>query len=47
MRRVTISLPEEIVEEIDLRENNRSRFLTVAAQRELMRRRKVRIPSAV
>ena len=39
MKRVTITLPDEIVEEIDLRENNRSRFLAEAAVRELARRR--------
>ena len=39
MKRVTITLPDEIVEEIDLRESNRSRFLMDAAVRELARRR--------
>ncbi len=40
MKRVTVTLPDEIVEEIDLRESNRSRFLTEAAVRELTRRRR-------
>jgi len=39
-KRVTVTLPDEIVEEIDLRETNRSRFLAEAARRELARRRR-------
>ena len=39
MRRVTVTLPDEIVDEIDRREVNRSRFVTEAARRELERRR--------
>jgi len=40
MKRVTVTLPDEIVEEIDLKEPNRSRFLAEAARRELERRRR-------
>ncbi len=40
MKRVTITLPDEVVEEIDLWESNRSRFLAEAARRELARRRR-------
>ncbi len=39
MRRVTVTLPDEIVDEIDRREVNRSRFVTEAARRELELRR--------
>lgn len=39
MRRVTVTLPDTIVEQIDLWEVNRSKFLTEAARRELERRR--------
>jgi len=39
MRRVTVTLPDEIVDEIDRREVNRSRFVTEAARRELQWRR--------
>jgi hypothetical protein len=41
MRRVTITLPDAIVEEIDRWETNRSKFVLEAAERELeMRRRR-------
>jgi len=39
MRRVTVTLPEDIVDDIDRREVNRSRFVTEAVIRELERRR--------
>ncbi len=39
MRRVTVTLPDEIVDEIDRREVHRSRFVTEAARRELQWRR--------
>ncbi len=39
MKRVTVTLPEELVSEIDRWEANRSRFLLVAAERELEARR--------
>ncbi len=38
--RVTITLPPEIVEEIDRREKNRSRFVLEAFRREVQRRRR-------
>jgi hypothetical protein len=38
--RVTVTLPEEIVRDIDRRESNRSRFILQAVQNELQRRRK-------
>jgi post-segregation antitoxin (ccd killing protein) len=38
--RVTITLPTEVVQEIDRREANRSRFVLEAIKRELARRRR-------
>ena len=38
--RVTVTLPPELVEEIDRRERNRSRFVLEAVRRELQRRRR-------
>jgi hypothetical protein len=40
MKRVTVSLPDAVVEEIDRWERNRSRFLLVAAEREIELRRR-------
>ena len=40
MRRVTVTLPESIVSEIDRWESNRSRFVLQAAERELEARRR-------
>jgi hypothetical protein len=40
MKRVTVTLPDEIVEEIDRRETNRSKFVLEAARRELEARRR-------
>jgi hypothetical protein len=40
MRRVTITLPDSIVEEIDRWEKNRSKFVLEAAERELELRRR-------
>jgi Arc/MetJ-type ribon-helix-helix transcriptional regulator len=40
MKRVTVTLPEELVSEIDRWESNRSRFVLVAAERELDARRR-------
>lgn len=37
--RVTVTLPEDVVEEIDRRERNRSRFVLAAVLRELERLR--------
>jgi len=39
MKRVTVALPEELVSEIDRWEANRSRFVLVAAEREIEARR--------
>ncbi len=38
--RVTVTLPPELVREVDRRERNRSRFFQEAARRELERRRR-------
>jgi hypothetical protein len=38
--RVTVTLPEEIVRDIDFRDRNRSKFILLAVQNELERRRK-------
>jgi hypothetical protein len=38
--RVTVTLPPEIVDEIDRREKNRSRFVLEAVRREVQRRRR-------
>jgi len=38
--RVTVTLPPEIVEEIDRRDSNRSRFVLEAVRREVQRRRR-------
>jgi Arc/MetJ-type ribon-helix-helix transcriptional regulator len=38
--RVTITLPTEVVEDIDRRERNRSRFILEAVRRELKRRQR-------
>ncbi len=40
MKRVTVTLPDEVVEEIDRWEKNRSKFVLVAARRELELRRR-------
>jgi len=40
MKRVTVTLPEALVSEIDRWESNRSRFVMVAAERELDARRR-------
>ncbi len=40
MKRVTVTLPDELVAEIDRWENNRSRFVQIAAERELESRRR-------
>ena len=38
--RVTVTLPEELVQDIDRRERNRSKFIQEAIRRELERRRR-------
>jgi len=40
MKRVTVTLPETVVEEIDRWEKNRSKFVLEAAERELELRRR-------
>ena len=40
MKRVTVTLPDEVVEEIDRWEKNRSRFVLEASLRELALRRR-------
>ena len=39
-QRVTVTLPEEVLEDIDRRERNRSRFILTAVRHELQRRRR-------
>ena len=41
--RVTVTLPEALVKEIDRRESNRSRFIAEAVRRELRRRRRLEL----
>ena len=43
MKRVTVTLPEELVDEIDRWEPNRSRFVLEASRRELDARRRDRL----
>ena len=43
MKRVTVTLPEELVDEIDRWEPNRSRFVLEASKRELEARRRDRL----
>ena len=40
MKRVTVTLPDEVVEEIDRRESNRSKLVLEASLRELESRRR-------
>ena len=40
MRRVTVTLPDEVIKEIDRWEANRSRFMLEASEREIERRRR-------
>jgi len=40
MERLTVTLPAELLRDIDRRENNRSRFVVEAIRRELDRRRR-------
>ena len=43
VERVTVTLPEDLVKDIDLRERNRSRFVAEAVRRELDRRRRAEL----
>ena len=40
VERVTVTLPEDLIRDIDRQEKNRSRFITEAVRRELDRRRR-------
>ncbi len=41
--RVTVTLPEDVVKDIDRREKNRSKFVALAVRRELERRRRAEL----
>jgi hypothetical protein len=43
VERVTVTLPDELVRDIDRREKNRSRFVAEAVRRELDRRRRAEL----
>ncbi len=43
MKRVTVTLPDVVVEQIDRWEKNRSRFVLVATERELELRRRMEL----
>lgn len=43
VERVTVTLPNDLVREIDRRENNRSKFVTEAVRHELGRRRRAEL----
>jgi len=43
VERVTVSLPDELVRDIDRREKNRSKFVVEAVRRELDRRRRAEL----
>ncbi|HZT32646.1 MAG TPA: ribbon-helix-helix domain-containing protein [Bryobacteraceae bacterium] len=43
VERVTVTLPDDLVREIDRRERNRSKFVTEAVRRELDRRRRAEL----
>jgi len=43
VERVTVTLPNDLVRDIDRREKNRSRFVTEAVRRELDRRRRAEL----
>jgi len=43
VERVTVTLPEDLVRDIDRREKNRSRFVAQAVRRELDRRRRAEL----
>jgi post-segregation antitoxin (ccd killing protein) len=45
--RVTITLPAELLEEVDLLERNRSRFIAEAVQHEIVRRRRAALLESV
>jgi len=43
VERVTVTLPQELVKDIDRREKNRSKFVAEAVRRELERRRRAEL----
>jgi Arc/MetJ-type ribon-helix-helix transcriptional regulator len=43
IKRITVTLPEDLLREIDRQEKNRSRFVAEAVRRELERRRRVEL----
>lgn len=43
VQRVTVTLPDDLLKEIDRRESNRSKFVAEAVHRELERRRRAEI----
>mgnify|MGYP002625804899 CR=1 FL=1 len=43
LARVTVTLPEDLIRDIDRRETNRSKFLAEAVRRELDRRRRAEL----
>jgi hypothetical protein len=45
--RVTVTLPPEVVREIDREESNRSRFVLDAVRRELLRRRREQLKKSL
>ena len=47
MERVTVTLPEEVVQGIDRLEKNRSRFISEAVRRELERRRREELEASL
>ena len=47
MERVTVTLPDDLVRDIDRREKNRSRFVAEAVRRELDRRRRAELRSSL
>lgn len=47
MERVTVTLPDAMVKDIDRREKNRSRFVAVAVRHELERRRRAELQKSL
>ena len=47
VERVTVTLPDDLVRDIDRREKNRSRFVAEAVRRELDRRRRAELLSSL
>jgi hypothetical protein len=47
VERITVTLPEELLKDIDRREKNRSRFVAEAFRRELERRRRADLQRSI